>query len=71
MMNALGITDHKVAGKLLEMRHWHTHDYMGHQPVGVFWVVKDGKKELLKSLMGTPDMLHKTYSDGKKLIEAK
>ena len=42
---------------------------MGHRPVGVFWVVKDGKKELLQSLMDTPDMLNKTYSDKKKWID--
>ena len=38
--------------------------------MGVFSIVKDGKEKLLKSLMDTLDMLHKTsYSGGKKWID--
>ena len=43
MMRVLGVTDHKVAGKLLEMTHWHSHEYAAHRPVGVFWLGKEGE----------------------------
>ena len=42
LMNHLSITDHSVVGKLLEMRHWHSMNYFGHRPVGIYWFHKDG-----------------------------
>ena len=42
LMNHLSITDHCVVGKLLEMRHWHSMNYFGHRPVGIYWLHKDG-----------------------------
>ena len=42
LMNHLSITDHSIVGKLLEMRHWHSMKYFGHQPVGIYWLHKDG-----------------------------
>ena len=42
LMNHLSITDHHVVGKLLEMRHWHSMNYFGHRPVGIYWFHKDG-----------------------------
>ena len=42
LMNHLSITDHHVVGKLVEIRHWHSMNYFGHQPVGIYWLHKDG-----------------------------
>ena len=47
----LGIGDHNVMGKLLEMRHWHSMNYYGHRPVGIYWFHKNGQS--LDSLNAT------------------
>ena len=43
LMAHLGIIDHDVMGKLLEMEHWHNMNYYGHRPVGIYWFHKSGQ----------------------------
>ena len=43
LMAHLGIIDHNVMGKLLEMEHWHNMNYYGHRPVGIYWFHKSGQ----------------------------